>query len=204
MEARLLTHPVRARNTIIAGNFALKQDADVLISRLLAGGTLQEDIHCFALNPPGQHGLFPIGGDQDADKLASGGDSGALKGAAIGAVVGMGAGIAAASLLGPAAIVGGAAVGAYTGSVAGAMNSMGDKVDPEAGEDGAASPARQAGVMVAVRAAGPVAEDRTIGEMRASQARTVERTQGEWAGGQWVDFDPLQPPNLVAGHSAGN
>ena len=55
----------------------------------------EEDIETFALNAPGQHARFPIGGDEDADRSAQGGENGAVKGAALGGAAGLAVGAAA-------------------------------------------------------------------------------------------------------------
>src|SRR5471030_3202589 len=110
---------------IIAGHFPTKSRADLAVETLLASGIRHDSMCTFALNPPGQHGKFPIGGDHDESKGAAHAGRSAATGAAIGGVVGATAGVAAAAAIGPVAIVGGAAVGAYLGSLAGALDQLG-------------------------------------------------------------------------------
>ncbi|HVE51129.1 MAG TPA: hypothetical protein VNG69_16130 [Casimicrobiaceae bacterium] len=39
--------------------------------------------------------------------------------------------------------------------------------------------------------------------MRESGAKLVELTDGQWRNGDWVDFDPVRPPqNLVVNEGA--
>jgi hypothetical protein len=132
---------------------------------------------------------LPLGGDEDADPKAEGGDSGALKGAAIGGAVGAVAGIAATPLVGPIAIAGGAAAGAYAGSLTGAVNRMGD--------DRPAPQPRPAGVMVAVSIDSSEDDELAVDVLRDRGARMIERAEGAWRNGRWIDFDPVHPPDIV-------
>ena len=113
---------------IVAGVFDDEQSATRAARELRRAGFEAGDLDQFALNPPGRHHRLPLGGDEDADAKAEGGDSGAAKGAAIGTAVGAVAGLAAMPLVGPIAIAGGAAAGAYAGSLAGAVDKMGDEI----------------------------------------------------------------------------
>ena len=36
-----------------------------------------------------------------------------------------------------------------------------------------------------------------VNALRAAGARDIERAEGTWEAGQWIDFDPLKPPLLV-------
>ena len=169
---------------IVAGNFAIKAEADSAIEALLSGGIKADHICSYALNPPGQHGTYPIGGDEDESPGATEAGGGALKGAVIGGAIGLGAGIIA----GPAGMAGGAAVGAYVGSLAGALNSLGeDSAHPD--HTIAAHPA---GVLVAVDA--PIDSERAFaaGVLRQGGAREVEESEGIWRDGKWADFDPVR------------
>ena len=113
---------VREMSMIVAGNFTTKIEADSAIEALLSGGIGADHVCVFAINPPGQHDSYPIGGDEDESRGSTEAGEGALKGAAIGGAIGLGAGIVA----GPVGMDGGAAVGAYVGSFAGAWNRMDD------------------------------------------------------------------------------
>jgi hypothetical protein len=114
-----------------------------------------------------------------------------MTGAAIGSAVGAVAGIVATPLIGPAAIAGGLAAGAYVGSLSGAMNNMDStprEVDPVT---------RPAGVMLAVNTEFGEDEEVAVDLMREAGARMIERADGAWHDGRWVDFDPVKPPQVV-------
>lgn len=183
-------------STIIAGRFDTFARAETTASRLMAQGVRQDDLTMFYVNPPGQHGTYPIGGDEAVDPAARRAGPGAGRGILIGAVVGFGIGacLAAATrawfapeavqpwvLVLAMAIATG--VGAYVGSLMGAL----------AKTDRSAGPVRHAGVLLAAH----VSEDNTslvAGELRRGGAQDVERAEGQWHDGRWEDFDPLAAP----------
>lgn len=174
---------------IVAGVFDDEQSATAAARELRGAGFEAADLDQFALNPPGRHNQLALGGDEDADAKAKGGDKGALTGAAIGTAVGAVAGLAAMPLVGPVAIAGGAAAGAYAGSLAGAVNKMGD--------DEPAPELRPAGVMVAVNADSAEDEEIAVDLLRERGAQMIERAVGAWHNGKWVDFDPVRPPDII-------
>jgi hypothetical protein len=57
--------------------------------------------------------------------------------------------------------------------------------------------------MVAVNAADQDAENNAIDILRAHGARQIERAEGLWEDGQWVDFDPRNSPDLIVNDRAG-
>ena len=173
---------------IVAGVFDDERAATAAAHELRDAGFEAGELDQFARNPPGRHDALPLGGDEDADPKARGGDKGAVKGAAIGTAVGAVAGLAATPLVGPIAIAGGAAAGAYAGSLAGAVGKM--------GEGHPAPETRPAGVMVAVNTEAR-SDELAIGVLRDSAARMIERAHGAWRNGKWVDFDPVRAPDIV-------
>jgi hypothetical protein len=190
LTVREASHDKGANMTqIVAGVFDDEQSATAAAHDLRSAGFEAADLDQFALNPPGRHHRLPLGGDEDADAKAEGGGKGALTGAAIGTAVGAVAGLAAVPLVGPVAIAGGAAAGAYAGSLAGAVNKMGD--------DEPAPELRPAGVMVAVNADSAEDEEIAIDLFRDRGAQMIERADGAWHGGKWVDFDPVRPPDII-------
>jgi len=172
---------------IIAGRFQTKGDADAAAA-LIAQYVDTADICIFHNNPPGQHDTFAVGGDEDEDPGAEG--AGKLA-AATAVAAGLGAG-AIGALGGPVVALAAAAAGAYTGSLVGAMNGLGDRdYKPRAPER------RPAGIMLSVHITGPAVERRVIATLRAHGAADIEQAQGEWRNGDWADFNPVAAPRLV-------
>ena len=153
------------------------------------------DIEIFALNAPGQHDLYPIGGDQDEDRGARKGEDGAVAGAAVGSAAGFAIGAASTPIVGPLGVAAGAAIGAYAGSLAGAVNRMGEK-RPEV-----EIPARPAGVRLAVRVSGAVPEAALMAAFRQHDVRSIEEGEGTWRDG-WSDFDPVSVPHWLEAPTA--
>jgi hypothetical protein len=174
---------------IVAGVFDSVRRATSAAHELRRAGFEAAELDQFALSPAGRHDALPLGGDEDADPKAEGGDSGAIKGAAIGSAVGAVAGLAATPLVGPIAVAGGAAAGAYAGSLAGAVQRMGD--------DRPAPATRPAGVMVAVSAEMAEDEELAVDVLRNGGALMIERADGAWRDGKWADFDPVHPPEVI-------
>jgi hypothetical protein len=177
--------------TIVAAVFETDAAADRAADELHKAGFEAGEVEKFVLTPLGQHNDITTGGDEAADPHAKGGEKGAAAGAAIGGAVGAIAGLAATPLVGPAAIAGGMATGAYVGSMAGAVNTMKDR-------PAAVQPvARPAGVMLAVPAEADEDEEVAVDLMRDAGARMIERCDGTWQDGHWIDFDPVRPPQVI-------
>jgi hypothetical protein len=155
-------------------------------------GIAQGDVEIYHLNAPGQHGEFPIGGDEDADRGARKGDEGQVTGAAIGGAAGLAVGALAIPVVGPVAAAAGLAVGAYTGSLHGAVNTL--------GEDAPAQhiAPRPAGVRLAVNTLSPAHREHVLATFKRHEARSIEEADGTWREGSWVDFDPVSPPRWLA------
>jgi hypothetical protein len=169
---------------IIAGRFQTKDEADAVaywIAQYVEAG----DICIFHNNPPGQHGVLAGGGDEAVDPGAVG--AGQLSvGTAIATALTAGA---MGAVGGPVVAIAAAATGAYVGSLAGALDGLGNHDE---------SPARRpAGIILSVRIANPVNENRVIDTLRAEGAADIERAEGEWCDGDWVDFNPVAAPQLV-------
>jgi hypothetical protein len=179
-------------STIIAGLFGNLADAEGAVARLEHAGVAPEHLTTFVVNPPGQHGTYPIGGDRDESPGAKHADGGSAKGAVAGGVAGAIAGAIAIPVVGPLAVPVAAGVGAYTGSLVGALNgtSDGPKREQEV--------LRTAGTMIAVNASlSDVAAETIARIMKESNAVEVEDAEGTWAGGTWTDFNPLSIPHRV-------
>jgi phage tail tape-measure protein len=178
-------------SNIIAGRFDQIDQVKSALNALSQAGFGAGDFAGYYVAPPGQHGLYPIGGDAYSDE-------GARKlgrGAAVGATVGAAAGAVVGSLGGPPGALAGAGVGAYVGSLAGALNKS------ERGNENEATPQhpaeRPGGPMVAVRADDPEAEERAVRILDQHGAHEIERAKGEWRDGEWQDFDPRLPTETL-------
>ena len=172
---------------IIAGVFDTMTEAERTRDALRNAGFAELEITSFFNNAPGQHGLgteVTTGGDEPADPQARGLEKGTVRGAAIGAAAGFAAGLTA----GPAAIAT-AGVGAYIGALAGTA----ERSENEASE----ALRRPAGVMVAVCAGSEEREGEAIRVLRDCGADNIERAEGIWENGDWIDFDPTAVPMLV-------
>lgn len=226
---------------IVAARFDTFEAAGRAAERLRAQGFGPADVSSFFVNPPGQHSRYHLGGDEFADSGARRSHRGAIVGAVLGLLAG---GVAGALLYALFAvpwvlILGLAAVGAYVGSLAGAMRTTAAPADaatmpgapqtaaspsapggrmprnagqygptdqtgqaPRSGERQAeasadradpCSESRESGVVVAVQVNART-QALAAGVLRNAGGRDVERAQGEWRDGQWVDFDPTRPP----------
>ena len=196
---------------IIAGRFEQGAQAEAAVAALRHAGFDAADVTTFFVNPAGQHATYLIGGDRDASPGAKHAHTGALTGAAVGTAVGVGVGLAASPLMGPAAVVAGAGAGAYAGSLVGALGKMEEKpaaakpdeyvVEPAATvaapTDTDTASVRSSGIFVAVRAMEFAKRVAAVNVLRAKGAQDIERADGTWQAGQWIDFDPLKPPLLV-------
>lgn len=169
---------------IIAGRFETKDGADA-VAALVAEYIDSADICIFHNNPPGQHDAIAGGGDVSVDPGAEGaGQSAAGTAVATGLTAG-----AIGALGGPVVALAAAATGAYVGSLAGALNGLGNHEE--------APEPRPAGIILAVRIANHVNESRVIATLQAGGAMDIEKAQGEWRDGDWVDFNPVAVPRLV-------
>jgi hypothetical protein len=178
---------------ILSGQFDDFERAELLATELQTLGVDSDDIQKFVLNAPGQHDRYPIGGDEDADPTARGGESGAATGAALGGAAGVALGAAAIPIVGPAAAVAGLAIGAYTGSLAGALNVMGKHADAQQEP----TIRRPAGVRVVVQVPTQEQKALVLDALLRHHARSVEEAEGTWRNGAWADFDPVSVPRWV-------
>lgn len=190
--------------TIIAGRVETQQRADDLMAQLQSKGLSAGDMQAFYVNPPGQHGTYPIGGDVDADTGMKETSVGQASGIAAGAAAGLAAGAIAGAVIPPLApvlAVAMAGVGAYAGSMAGAMAAT-RTAEEEKRETETSTPdhdaydTRRGGMMLAVRV-DSADEQLVIDALQAVAVEDIERVQGDWQDGQWVDFDPLRPPHKI-------
>ena len=191
--------------TIISGSFQQQDHAQQAIAELQRAGFAADQTTTFFVNPPGQHDRYPIGGDKDESPGTEDAKGGSAAGAAVGGAVGVAVGLATLPVLGPGAAVAGAGIGAYAGSLYGALGKLDDAktADAERAAPAPAAPSepppRKSGVLVAVAAPTAEQQNTAIRVLRAQGALDLERAEGTLVAGEWVDFDPVRPPQLIAG-----
>ena len=183
---------------IVAARFDSFPEAESAARKLFSQGFSEEAVNIFFVNPAGAHDRYPVGGDRAADPDARGATKGAVLGAGILATVGalIGAGVLYAVGLTGLEIVAGGAVGAYLGSLAGALSMAGRRSRKEPGNPELQT--RHAGVLTAVHVQ-PDQEARAAQILREAGGKDVEHAQGRWREGRWVDFDPLSAPEPPSG-----
>jgi hypothetical protein len=185
---------------IVAARFDTFDSAQGAAQALMRDGVAPDALHTFFVNPAGAHDRYVLGGDRAADPDSKGGPFGAVGGAAAVGIVGalIGGVIAFTFATSFLIVVGGAGVGAYIGSLAGAMfvlgksrprRSLSEAVDAKVNEG------RPSGVLLAVHTS-PEHEKHVARVLKDAGGQEVERAQGRWEDGKWKDFDPLVSPQL--------
>ena len=178
--------------TIIAGRFDEQATADAAVVALRDAGFPAGHISSFYVSPAGQHAQYPIGGDHDKSAGAEETPKGTTAGTATGGLVGAAIGAVTTPLTGPIGAITGGLVGAHVGNLVGALGKMKD--DDSAG---AAPPIRHAGLLVAVSTPNADCEERAIRILGERGALAIESGVGHIIQGNWEDFDPAMPPNLI-------
>jgi hypothetical protein len=181
---------------IVAGRFEQQTEAQAAIEKLMRRGFRRDDVNSFFVNPPGQHGRFPIGGDRDVSPGARGAGLAAVVGAVLGGVIGLVAGMMAARVFGAVAVIVGIAAGAYLGILFGALAILHDRRKSRRGRG--ATQLRAAGIMVAAHTPTASSRNEAVRALRSSGAVEVEAAKGNWHDGRWADFDPTTPPTCVS------
>ena len=178
--------------TIIAGRFDEQTAADAAVDALRVAGFPAAHISSFYVSPAGQHAQYPIGGDHDKSPGAEETPKGTTAGTTTGGLVGAAIGAVTTPLTGPIGAITGGLVGAHVGNLVGALGKMKDDDSPE--EE---PPIRHAGMLVAVTAPNPECEERAIRILAERGAQALEAGAGHIVHGNWEDFDPAVPPNLI-------
>lgn len=191
---------------IIAAKTGTQDAAQAIADALAAQGVPREDMQVFYVNPPGQHDLYHIGGDMQADPGAEPATGAQAAGVAAGAAVGAVAGAvvsAAIPIVAPAAIAGLTGVGAHVGGLVGVVSGTRD-ADEEKLETDSPRPTEEArdmrrgGMMLAVHVdTAHTTRDAVVDTLRRMGAHDLEQAEGLWQDGDWADFDPTQPPQWV-------
>jgi hypothetical protein len=183
-------------STIIAGHFQLQDEVDLARNALAGAGFPEDRISSFFVNQPGQHDLTPIGGDHLQSPGAKETPIGVLEGTAAGGAIGLALGAATSVVTGPVGPIVGGLVGAHVGSLY-SFHKMKESGESETGGENAAEP-RKPGMLLAVALDDPAQEGRVLELLRGLGANHIERAEGSIVGGDWVDFDPLSYPVIVA------
>ncbi|MES2153090.1 MAG: hypothetical protein V4508_25200 [Pseudomonadota bacterium] len=183
-------------STILAGHVQLQDDAKSVRDALLRVGFRDDQISTFFVNQPGQHDMTPYGGDYMESPGAKQAPVGIGEGIAVGGAVGAAVGAVSSIVAGPIGPVVGALVGAHVGSLY-SFSKMKEAGDQEADGSNQKRP-RLSGMLVAV--ALPVKSDqpRAMDVFSRLGVHHLELAEGTILGGDWVDFNPLSLPVLLA------
>lgn len=194
--------PVQAQGGIVAklvvGRFDNIDDVVRVLKTLPDEGFKRDEFGTFYVAPPGQHHLYPIGGDAFADQGARDAGQGAAAGAAMGGATGLAIGAAAAAALPFAPIVGmlaAAGIGAYTGSLIGALSKTRSGDEDKATEEHPVE--RPGGAHVAIRVDRAGTEQQAIDVLERYGAQDISQGEGDWHERLWQDYDPRVPPERV-------
>ncbi|BAN26491.1 putative uncharacterized protein [Caballeronia insecticola] len=87
----------------------------------------------------------------------------------------------------------GIGLGAYIGSLAGAMSHTRKSKQGAVSPTDTAEHARHSGVLLAVHVSEEGAASATSA-LQAAGAMDIERASGQWQQGAWADFDPTKAP----------
>ena len=181
---------------LIVARFQEQDETAAAVSALESAGFAASTISSFYVTSPGQHDMFPIGGDSKASPGAKDAGEGAAAGAGAGGLVGGAVGALAIPIGGPATVVGGALLGSYIGSLVGSFSEMKEKGESEA--DGEKQTAiRKAGMLVAVAASDESMRELATNVLRTSGGHDLELAEGNIEGGDWTDFDPRATPKFL-------
>jgi len=150
--------------TIIAAGLQLQSQAEDAVKQLISAGYAPEKVTSFYVNPPGQHALYPIGGDhyQSPGTTEKDGKSTAFAEVAE-AVIGV----------------------THDKENAAPVNNTGNADR---------TPLYRAGMLVAVEVSGQADQDKVAALFAQLGARDIEKAEGEIVEGEWLDFDPFSEP----------
>jgi len=195
---------------IITGNFQQSTEARQVLSELEGSGFSVDQTTTFLVHPTEtaaleQNSVVPARPTVEDGHTAQEPDragAGAVSGSVVGSAIGIVAGVATIPLLGPGAALAGTAIGAYVGSLYGALSSLEDRRDTQAESTLEDSDhrrlARKPGMLVAVLANVSTEQDLAIRILRNHGATDIERLEGVISAGEWTDFNPRRPLKLLA------
>jgi hypothetical protein len=184
---------------LIVGRFDTIEEVERALTALSREGFPREDYGTFYVAPPGQHQMHALGGDAHSDQGARGAGAGAATGAAMGGATGLALGALAAAAL-PfipiAGVLAAAGIGAYTGSLMGALSKTHPAARSEATPEHPVE--RPGGPRVAIRVDRPGSEADAVAVLERFGAKDIERGEGQWHARLWQDYDPRVPLTPVS------
>jgi hypothetical protein len=192
-------------STIVNGNFQDLNAAKRAVTDLLNTGFTPDRTSCFSVNIPGRHAdthtseASVVAADAIA-KEAPEAAGGAISGAAVGGAIGAAVALATLPVLGPMVAAAALGVGAYSGSLYGALGSMSSAANtaPDASNMPVQNAQhRQSGTLVAVVAGDEVQQDTAKRILHSHGAHNIELRDGTLQNGQWLDFNPNLPMQLM-------
>jgi hypothetical protein len=197
MNATSKSKSIDGIRSVISGRFQEQLEAEQAVSALKKAGFAPGQIASFYVSTPGQHAIYPIGGDEEQSPGTEGSVRESVETAGIGTVAGVVTGLAALPVLGPVAVAAGAGVGAWVGSLYGALNGAEEQATPGNEASQARDAVRKSGMLVAIAVDSATHEQRVIEIMRNEAALEIALGKGRIEGGDWNDFDPLEPLHQV-------
>lgn len=158
--------------TIIATSLQLQSQAEDAAEQLINTGFAPEKVTSFYVNPPGQHALYPIGGDHYQSPPETAGKATSFE----------------------------TVFTEVAEAVIGAMHDKNSPDDADkTRNEGTAShadsmPFHRAGMMVAVEVASQADQGKAVTLLTQLGAINIEKAEGEIVDGEWLDFDPFSEP----------
>lgn len=177
--------------SIITGRFDRQEQADTTMLELVRRGIPRGQMTTFFVSPRGQPGDWQTGSEQAG--------TGSTRGAVIGAMAGCVWALALVPGAGFAAPLIGTALGAYLGSLAGALSQMTNfrsNRGRTAGSDDASSAGSR--LLVAVSTLSSMQRVVAIRVLRSRCATGIGQSEGEFSAGRWDGFRRSTPIVLVS------
>lgn len=156
--------------TIIAGRLQLQHQAEEAIEELIQAGFAPDKITSFYVNPPGQHAMYPIGGDRYQSPAKEEPGKNAKFRETITEVA--------------EAMIGADKHKAHEKADSGHVTD----------EHAHALRLRTAGMLVAVEIINHSHQEQAVALLTQLGAKNIEKAEGEIIDGEWADFDPLSEP----------
>ncbi len=182
---------------IVTARFQEQAAAQSAAAALEADGFSSAKTATFYVGSPGQHDLYAIGGDEMESPGMEGATSAGAVGATVGGSVGLITGLATLPVLGPAAVVAGTGIGAWVGSLYGALEGSKDPAKPDTDsaplDVARVEPPRKSGMLVAVMVDTVAQQASARQVLSQSGGMDIGHAEGEIIARDWVDFDPLAP-----------